>query len=407
MGTKANSTRFGYWLFEKPSRILAWSGAIIASFTTAFLSNAARLFSHAEASFALWLTQNAKAVGYGLQTVVILVLTVLAARAFRKQFRPGHRASIAVAQFRTVWVCFWITMGLVYAVHLAREVGVGGSSSTKFDVADALVGYLANMFLFFLYVILRKITVAPDARAQPSPFIGWIGLTVLLVLFRIYCVLEASNSVLSRVSDWLDAITGTLAFAMLVGRMESIYIGGPSAIVAILYVYAAMQMSQIAEGGSGYQESVKPVLAAVALPLKLTFFVFVQWTIATGRLVFYMARVRDLLGSVDGEREQFLKRVTQPAISLMVPNEVTVTRGAIAEASVRLVLAGAEGRVRVVLADLPKGVSKVAEREEGEVWTFQLLASELGRVVARHSANVVATDDGGNAANTKLSITVL
>jgi hypothetical protein len=103
----------------------------------------------------------------------------------------------------------------------------------------------------------------------------------------------------------ISGIGGGITIALLVGRLDSRRISPPRYVVGLLYLYALIQPL------FPWLEPTSPYLAlsmfSLALVLKVILFLFVYWTFASGKLLYYCVRMTELLDGAEQDFDQFVR----------------------------------------------------------------------------------------------------
>jgi hypothetical protein len=90
-----------------------------------------------------------------------------------------------------------------------------------------------------------------------------------------------------------------IATALLIGRLDSKFIGLPAWVMTSLYGYAVVQAGWPAFPKN---DAARAVLLNLAFPLKCLFFLVMSWLYQSGVFAFYIDRIGLLYDEVAGER---------------------------------------------------------------------------------------------------------
>ena len=104
--------------------------------------------------------------------------------------------------------------------------------------------------------------------------------------------------------------------ALFVGRSQSKFLKSPGKstdrLIVILYLYTVIQTPFIFYGGDSVQgEGWAAVVMQAALYLKCLLILYMFWLFQSGRLLFYLVRVRRASDQVEGEWQNF-REVLRP-----------------------------------------------------------------------------------------------
>lgn len=111
---------------------------------------------------------------------------------------------------------------------------------------------------------------------------------------------------LQKFSMGLSGVCGGLAMALYVGRFQSKFLKSPDWLLITLYLYTVIQAFFIYFGDSSIlAKKVGAIIIIVALVLKYLLIRYNFWLFDTGRLLFYLVRVRRANNQVDEEWKNF------------------------------------------------------------------------------------------------------
>jgi hypothetical protein len=181
-------------------------------------------------------------------TIVLLLLLPPRLPSFQDttEFRTAIQAS---QQFIIFWILVWVAWLALYAIWLVYWRAVTSSTVPEpIHLALDLCNILSSAFLLLCYFSMVLRTVPPET-------FGWHGVvTQVIVLFvalvvgeSIITAVVASDSnhveVAKHFFDWIEGLIGGIALALFVGRLDSRFIQTSRWIIAILYIYAIIQLS--------------------------------------------------------------------------------------------------------------------------------------------------------------------
>jgi len=168
----------------------------------------------------------------------------------------------------------------------------------------------AMLFLCF-YVLNKQMKDEPQKRnLVDTPFIGF-GFFLLIVLttaFEFMSVANISKSLIPKGASLVSGIAGAIAMALLVGRLQSKFLGPRLWLLIALYSYTAIQPLFL------YLEKNDIWAVALidfALVLKCLLYLYTAWLFQSGDLLFYFARVRRIYRTVASQRKAFRKLLDQ------------------------------------------------------------------------------------------------
>ena len=302
--TAAVEPSFGRWLTVGGGRLDLWIAAIGALATAFFLYRGLR----------------EPGGGAAVPAVHGLVLLALLTRLPRVVDPPAveggtlRMAWTAAGDLRRYWGIAWTFWVLLY-VALAGSAAVGLMAT---DPATGDVGRWTGVGLNFLqnattvmlllaYEVVSRPTVREDlTRSQLLPVEAWVVFALLVSVAEGALVLTGVAWSAQQWFGWVSGFAQGTALALLVGRLDSKYIEPPTAVIALLYLYAAIQGAWPV-----FQQhpQLMLVLTFLALVLKCLLFLFVSWLFASRIVIFYLARVRQLDAEVTSSRSAFLKQL--------------------------------------------------------------------------------------------------
>jgi hypothetical protein len=318
---------FGEWLLARKRRL------ILPTLGAAFSATFGAL-SQVKAVFDWHWTTTLLLV---LQAVVILSLLFVAPAPLIDN-REAKGASIALRQFARAWRSLWLFWFIEFIILAAYEACVAASTlnpaiagALKEDswpaaLVAAILNFANNLpttALVICYIIASETTVDTQGDEPEEKHLPWQSVFGVLLLATVIDLVVRLNVVghvipvpwnLPKAFVWLSGITAGLATALVVGRLDSKFIGLPSWTVVALYGYAVIQ-----PGWSSFSDpAVRAVLLNTALTLKLLLFVVVWWLFKSGVFLFYLERVRHVLDEVQDERTVYLARV-QRGLAITAP----------------------------------------------------------------------------------------
>ena len=298
--------RFWVWLF-RTNNLSLWISVLGALVTALFLWEG---FSEGRLSPAV----------QGVHCLVILLLLMRLPRSWvRPQVwadaYPQLRVALAAAgDLRRCWGAVWMAWLFLYlALTVASVVGVLPSgeslapSARWLAVGLNLVQNCASVMLFLAYETVARPTIQSDlSRKQVLPLEAWLVFALLLPILEGWVVASGLSWSYQLWFGWISGFGQGTALALLVGRLDSKYIDPPALVVALLYVYAAIQGAWPAVQ-SHYELLLS--LTFLALVLKCLLFLFIAWLFESRVVLYYLEQVRELDLGVREQRIQFLQKI--------------------------------------------------------------------------------------------------
>jgi len=225
----------------------------------------------------------------------------------------------ALRQYANYWrwlLISWLSLYIFLAVlgfeglDVSTLIADANVANQLLGIRLSLINTLLNnwntamLFLCF-YVLNKQMKDESDRRKlADTPFIG-VGFFLLIVLttvFEFMSVANISKSFIPKGASLASGIAGAIAMALLVGRLQSKFLGPRLWLLIVLYSYTAIQPLFL------YLEKNDiwaVVLIDFALILKCLLYLYTAWLFQSGDLLFYFARVRRIYRIVPEQREAF------------------------------------------------------------------------------------------------------
>jgi hypothetical protein len=228
----------------------------------------------------------------------------------------SRRATIAVHQFHAAWRTLW-TLWLFEYVGLATWEGCQMygldrvlSQNWKHAVGTALnlLNNLPTVALGVCYIVASERTVVLRDGRYKGRHLPWLeGFAVVCVLAVAELVLRVMGvSFAEKLFTWGSGVAAGVATAIMVGRLDSKFIGLPTMAMIPLYGYAVIQSGWPSFAGDN---QARAVLLNLALVLKVHFFAVTFWLFRSGVFLFYLEGLAGIYDRVSSERKTFLGRV--------------------------------------------------------------------------------------------------
>jgi hypothetical protein len=224
-----------------------------------------------------------------LQSLFIGYILLWILRSKKSCFDPGVR------QFVNYWIASWLVMFILYWERFIFQViaflDILIPVGTSIYLVDALIGNLVPALLFLVFFTLD----VPSVKPANLPFRRYRQRIIFILLaVEFITVLALFTPDMRSISDWVRSIWAGLAIAFLAGKFESEVMRVPRLSIAVLYVYALIQMlSPILDTKYAvFPPWFHPVMYILALLGKITLFLIILYLIESRRIELYMLRLR-------------------------------------------------------------------------------------------------------------------
>jgi hypothetical protein len=163
-----------------------------------------------------------------------------------------------------------------------------------------------NTLMIFLcfYVLNKQIRSEEDGRDSPGNFLGGLIFLVIATAIQVSLLLPIDRAEVPNVASLFSGLAGGIAMALYVGRLQSKFINPRIWLLIALYSYTAIQPLFLYLAGD---KTKAVILADVALLLKCLLYLYIAWLLQSGRLLFYLVRVRSAYKTVNTEWQAFRK----------------------------------------------------------------------------------------------------
>ncbi len=188
----------------------------------------------------------------------------------------------------------------------------------SFSIASTIFNNFNSLALALCFVVLNYPTVFREGVENTSLnrrtklLMGWGLLTIIvftLVEFLLvhfpppqwFPWMTQPNYVWAL--DLVSGIAGAITLALYVGRVQSKFLGPSTWLPLALYLYVAIQSLYVAilEGANW-----GAFIIEAALILKCLLYLYVAWLFKSGRLLFYLVRVKTIYVRVNIQWQEFL-----------------------------------------------------------------------------------------------------
>lgn len=227
-----------------------------------------------------------------------------------------RKISRALKQYAHYWrwlLLSWIAMYVFLAalgfkgLDLTNLIADPDPANQSLGIRLSLFNTLLNnwntgMLLLCFYVLNKQMKDETERRSLvDTPFIGF-AFFLLIVLATVFELMSVAN--IRKGASLTSGIAGAIAMALLVGRLQSKFLGPRLWLLIALYSYTAIQPLFL------YLEKNDEwavVLINFALILKCLLYLYTAWLFQSGDLLFYFARVRRIYRTVPEQRKAFRK----------------------------------------------------------------------------------------------------
>ena len=224
----------------------------------------------------------------------------------------------ALKQYANYWrwlLISWLSLYIFLAILGFKGLDLSTLIANA-DVEIQLLGIRLSLFntllnnwntgmLFLCFYVLNKQMKDESGKRNlgNTPLIGFASfLLLVLTVFEFMSVSDISKSFIPKGASLASGIAGAIAMALLVGRLQSKFLGPRLWLLVALYSYTAIQPLFL------YLEKNDiwaVVLIDFALILKCLLYLYTAWLFQSGDLLFYFARVRRIYRTVPEQRQAF------------------------------------------------------------------------------------------------------
>jgi hypothetical protein len=298
---------WGFMLTRQPDWLLVW----IALLQAATLGFIACLRQRGRFAFAL-----------GRPVIDLEQQAAQDAQASPAEWEEAKRAANdAVKLFRRHWNCLLYAWFLLYVAVAAQRLFKMYLPPLEpyAEAFTVLFGYAANLALVVCYLLLLE-----PAELRATHYTRWI------VLFTVFCLIEMGAVLVSQMPvgesmggdirrarssvEYVGGVIAAVSLALFAGRLDTKLLSLPVWTYTILYVYAALQVVypglQVLERTVGERPAITTGFASLIcafLMLKVFLILLVTWLLESGRLLWYLVRIRGLAGRVESEWTRFAR----------------------------------------------------------------------------------------------------
>jgi serine/threonine protein kinase len=233
--------------------------------------------------------------------------------------RAKNIAKGALKHYREafIWLLFaWIFLYLWALVSLFDFEGKDSIVATVFTLANNL----NTLCIWLCFDILnetitignetqnRNGIIVTEGRRWPKGFIPAAFGVIFWLILELWLTSDPAPQaeLFHYISRVVSGIAGGVAMALFVGRFQSKFLKSPPWLVLILFLYTVIQALFIFYGGkSPLEQGAAAAVMNAALVLKCLLILYMFWLFQSGRLLFYLVRVRRASEQVDREWQNF------------------------------------------------------------------------------------------------------
>lgn len=217
----------------------------------------------------------------------------------------------------TYWQILLVIWLVLYGL-LAYQVYYSDGSYTLKQAITAVnnCNTLMLILCFFAFNRLEKI----KEKSKWYRDTKWlIGITAIVGLITVEAICVNKYAEIGRrlgndlrVEDvlWffrvISGLSGAIAMALFIGRLQSKFFNPPAKLITALYSYTAIQpLFVFFDDESKSMPFITAMVIHIALILKCILCLYLFWAFETGRLLFYLVRVRLTNKEIENEWEYF------------------------------------------------------------------------------------------------------
>jgi hypothetical protein len=242
-------------------------------------------------------------ISFGMHTFAIFLFIIFSAgspKDIRKEYLLALRAA---KQFAGVWYAVWILLLVFWAIMTAIQgvTFIGRTPPAGLNYAlDLLSMAGAGCLLLSYLVMVLPSTGEHNFRWPRVGFLLALGCIVPVGLNAgIAAISPAAANASNPFFETAEGMLAGVALALLVGRLESKFIGSPIWVLVLLYSYAVLQGSYriVVEWPDTIEGKIQKLLiTSIALTFKFVLFWHIRQNIVSGRITEYMKAYRLLPG---------------------------------------------------------------------------------------------------------------
>jgi DNA-binding winged helix-turn-helix (wHTH) protein len=171
-------------------------------------------------------------------------------------------------------------------------------------ICTTLLNNFSSLMLFLCFNILNKPTKVKSGTGTISDSSLSRGAAVVIIALVLEILMVTSASTVEiqyfilQLGGWTSGIAGGVAMALYIGRLQSKFLQPPGLLVILLYSYTVIQSLFVF---LEERQEWAVALMDFALIMKCLLFLYMAWLFKSGRLLFYLVRVRRTYEAVGNE----------------------------------------------------------------------------------------------------------
>ncbi|HEV7376570.1 MAG TPA: winged helix-turn-helix domain-containing protein [Pyrinomonadaceae bacterium] len=229
-------------------------------------------------------------------------------------------AKDALERYTKYWQYLLASWLLLYA--LLTFIGYGGLNLNNLSaqrdlsqqeialrIATTTFNNCNTLMIILCFFILNEpiINKAGKRKIKDASWTKGAAFVIVFLVIEISLVAVPTpfqKSDILKVTSSVSGIAGGIAMALYFGRLQSKFLGPPPWLLITLYSYTAIQPLFMFLAAP---EVWAVILLDVALILKCLLYLYMAWLFQSGRLLFYLVRVRRTYQKVEMEWQDFRK----------------------------------------------------------------------------------------------------
>jgi hypothetical protein len=235
--------------------------------------------------------------------------TVMAECGYRDDYKwisAKEKANDALSEFKDFWIWIWFSwLALYIAFFVKYWLDCRGVNTPIIHFFLNPLSNLNTLMLLICYLILAEITISDELTgiAGKPNWAPWASLFVMITFVEIIIrFIFQSNSAYTgpiETFDWVNGITSGAVMALFVGVFDTEFMKTKFVYLLSFYLYMAFQavfpffLNSIQPDEAGGL-AFKALISMALLVCKVILFLFVFAQIKSGRLLFYLIRIRKL-----------------------------------------------------------------------------------------------------------------
>jgi DNA-binding winged helix-turn-helix (wHTH) protein len=228
-----------------------------------------------------------------------------------------RNAEDVFAYITTYWQILLVIWLVLYGL-LGYQVFYSEGSYTLKQAVTAVNNCNSLMLILCFFALNRLEKIKGQSKWYKDT--KWlIGIVVIVGLIAIEAIAINNYAAIGRrlgndlkVEDvlWffrvISGLCGAIVMALFIGRLQSKFFNPPAKLITALYAYTAIQpLFVFFDDESKSMPFITAIVIHIALILKCLLVLYLFWTFETGRLLFYLVRVRLTNKEIENEWEYF------------------------------------------------------------------------------------------------------